>query len=89
MAHGLDHVSTRMRNTIKAVGPLMNSVMAAKAHNIDLSTAENWLLRPELQEVYSAAVAQNISEKVSTPRSRLRQLNLTTSCKDFVVPIAY
>lgn len=42
----------------------VNERMSKTTTNIDLSTSENWLLRPELVEICQDAIAQTLSPKV-------------------------
>ncbi|KAI6298192.1 putative secondary metabolism biosynthetic enzyme [Pyricularia oryzae] len=65
MAADLSHISSRMRDTVEFITPLIDEALATKSHCIDLATAENWLLRSELREMYSASIAGHMEEKAS------------------------
>lgn len=59
------HISSRMRDTILSISPRIDAALATKSACIDLATAENWLLRSELRNIYSASIAGHIKEKAS------------------------
>ncbi|KAF2276638.1 1-aminocyclopropane-1-carboxylate synthase [Westerdykella ornata] len=66
-------LSKRGWSNVEAIMPKIKGAvterMAKTTTNIDLSTAENWLLRPELVEICRNAVKQNLDEKhFSYPR---------------------
>lgn len=51
--------------------------MSKTTDNIDLSTAENWLLRLELIEICRAAIREKLVPRVRFPCSDVRTLPLT------------
>jgi gliotoxin/aspirochlorine biosynthesis aminotransferase len=61
-------LSKRGWATVEGIMPKINDAVAEKLKkvntNIDLSTAENWLLRPELVALCKDAVAQDLSARV-------------------------
>ena len=63
-------VSTRMSTVIAAVMPKIAVTVANRTSsatpNIDLATAENWLVRDELVTLFMEAVAKNLDPKVFT-----------------------
>ena len=63
-------VSTRMSTVIAAVMPKIAVTVANKTStatpNIDLATAENWLVRDELITLFMEAVAKNLNHRVMT-----------------------
>ncbi|MCJ1251406.1 hypothetical protein MMC30_008639 [Trapelia coarctata] len=68
-AHGL---SVRMNSTVAALMPQISSTIADRSSietpKIDLATAENWLLRPELIALCKSAVAKDLTaERFSYP----------------------
>ena len=66
----LDQISTRMRDTMASVMPKIDSALSGRSSSIDLSTAENWLVRPELEEIYKAAIQSGLSSEVSSASTR-------------------
>jgi hypothetical protein len=62
-------LSKRGWATVEGIMPKIKDAVAEKSKkvntNIDLSTAENWLLRPELVALCKDAVAQDLSARVS------------------------
>jgi len=60
----LSQVSSRMKDTIASIVPKIDVALSDKSSRIDLATAENWLLRPELAETYKTALQNGISSEV-------------------------
>lgn len=63
-------LSTRMNDTISAILPKIAATITERTSTggfakIDLSTAENWLLRPELVALCKDAISQNLTASVS------------------------
>lgn len=63
--HGL---SSRGWSNIEAIMPKIKSAVEQRSiennTNIDLSTAENWLLRPELIDTCKKSIARGLEAKV-------------------------
>lgn len=62
-------LSTRMNDTIAAILPKIAATITERKSTggvakIDLSTAENWLLRPELVVLCKDAISQNLKASV-------------------------
>jgi hypothetical protein len=61
-------LSTRMRSSVAALLPKIAASIAERTSigpaKIDLATAENWLLRPELITLCNDAIAQKLTEEV-------------------------
>ncbi|KAK0617476.1 pyridoxal phosphate-dependent transferase [Immersiella caudata] len=75
-----NQLSSRMRDTIVSIAANIDKTMANRVSCIDLATAENWLIRPELQEIYQAAISSGISSKnLSYPDSLAGDLELRES----------
>lgn len=60
----LNQLSSRMRDTIASLMTKVDKTVSGRSTSIDLATAENWLLRPELQEIYGDAIQSGITSKV-------------------------
>lgn len=62
-------LSTRMSKSVASMLPHIAATIAERTSKgpakIDLATAENWLLRPELLEICKDAIAQNLTADVS------------------------
>jgi hypothetical protein len=67
--------------TVEGIMPKIKDVVAERLKkantNIDLSTAENWLLRPELVALCKDAVAHNLSARVR----HFGECNASQSCE--------
>jgi hypothetical protein len=68
--YDLSQVSPRMRDMIASIMPKIDVAILNRASSIDLATAENWLLRPELEEIYKSALQASISSQVCTISSQ-------------------
>lgn len=64
------NLSQRGWSNVEAIMPKIKGAVEqrkiANNTNIDLSTAENWLIRPELIEICNEAIVQNLEAKVHT-----------------------
>lgn len=62
-------LSKRMSKSVASMLPHIAATIAERTSKgpakIDLATAENWLLRPELLEICKDAIAQNLTAEVS------------------------
>ncbi|KAI9792514.1 MAG: hypothetical protein M1816_002034 [Peltula sp. TS41687] len=60
-------LSVRARSNVELVMPILRKMIEEKKHAldtaIDLSTAENWLIRNELLHIYKTALAENITPR--------------------------
>ncbi|KAF5984798.1 1-aminocyclopropane-1-carboxylate synthase 1 [Fusarium bulbicola] len=57
-------LSPRMRDTVAANLPTVSSSLNDRSSDkIDLATAENWLIRPELQRLYKEAIQSHLKEE--------------------------
>lgn len=57
-------LSSRMQKPASAILPKIAATIADRtdaAHKIDLATAENWLIRPEIAEIYKDALQKNLT----------------------------
>lgn len=67
----LDGLSSRMSNIIASVLPKIAVTISERSSNgpakIDLATAENWLARRELIDIYKQAIAQDLDPQVYCP----------------------
>lgn len=74
--HGL---SQRGWNNVEGIMPKIRAAVQERkvtnSANIDLSTAENWLIRPELIDICKESIAQNLEPRVSNKRKK------TKTCK--------
>ena len=65
-------ILVRMKSTVAAILPQISSTIAERTlpghARIDLSTAENWLLRPELVKICQDAIADTLTAKVKPCR---------------------
>jgi hypothetical protein len=63
------HLSERGYSNVEAIMPKIKDAVDQRKlktnTNIDLSTAENWLIRPELTELCKTSIAENLAEIVS------------------------
>jgi hypothetical protein len=70
------HLSTRMHNSVASMLPQIAATVAERTSKsppkIDLATAENWLLRPELLELCKDAFVAKLTASVSPSVSRRR-----------------
>lgn len=61
-------ISSRGRNNVDAIMPKISALIEEKfkspASTIDLSTAENWLIRTELMAIYKAGVNDQLEARV-------------------------
>ncbi|KAF5581612.1 1-aminocyclopropane-1-carboxylate synthase 1 [Fusarium pseudocircinatum] len=56
-------LSSQIRDTVKAILPTVSSTLNDRSSDkIDLATAENWLIRPELQRLYKEAIQRHLTE---------------------------
>jgi hypothetical protein len=73
-------LSRRAHASIDDIMPRIRGVVADRSAtqnaNIDLSTAENWLLRPQLVEMCKDAISQHLTTKVERPTVLSRNLAL-------------
>lgn len=62
-------LSSRMSNVIASVLPKIATTVGERSSKgpakIDLATAENWLARRELIDIYKQAIAQDLDPQVS------------------------
>lgn len=68
-------LSSRMQKMASAILPKIAATIAERTsavRKIDLATAENWLLRPEIVEICKNAIQENLTEAVSTSRLYFR-----------------
>jgi aspartate/methionine/tyrosine aminotransferase len=74
------NLSKRGWATVEAVMPRIKGAVAERSKkqntNIDLSTAENWSIRPELVAICKDAICQNLSTKVSLPSVSFYKANM-------------
>lgn len=63
---GLDQLSERMKDTVASIVPGITSALENRTNKIDLATAENWLVRRELQNIYKTAIHEGITSEVLT-----------------------
>lgn len=63
-----NNLSRRGWSNVEAIMPKLKGALEQRQMpnntNIDLSTAENWLIRPELIEICKEAIDQNLEAKV-------------------------
>ena len=63
-------MSKRGFANIESIMPRINDQVTerqkVKNHNIDLSSAENWLIRPELVEICKDAIQKDLTAKVGS-----------------------
>lgn len=68
------NLSERGWATVEGILPKIKDTVAERSKkvntNIDLSTAENWLIRPELVNICKDAIDENLSPKVSLPEPK-------------------
>ena len=61
-------MSKRGKANVDAIIPKIKAAVADRSKpatsNIDLSTAENWLIRPELIEICKSAISENLQAEV-------------------------
>ena len=58
-------ISERMKGVVTTLLPKIESAVSARnPNNIDLATAENWLIRPEVISLYKEAVQQHLVPEV-------------------------
>lgn len=61
-------LSARGRSNVELIMPMISKLIAEKQRSqditIDLSTAENWLIRNELIDIFKAAIAENLIPRV-------------------------
>jgi gliotoxin/aspirochlorine biosynthesis aminotransferase len=65
----MEGLSSRMQKPASAILPKIASTIAERTNTstsrrIDLSTAENWLIRPELVEIYKDAIQNQLTTAV-------------------------
>lgn len=72
------NLSKRGWANVEAIMPKIKGAvserMSKTTSNIDLSTAENWLIRPELVEICRIAIAEKLGPRVCHPCSDVRFL---------------
>ena len=73
-------MSSRGSANVDEIMPKITATVAERSKpqtsNIDLSTAENWLIRPEVIEICKVAIAENLCpEVISTPTYGIVQLS--------------
>lgn len=65
----MEQLSSRMQKPVLAILPKIAATIAERTNartsrKIDLSTAENWLIRPELVEIYKDAIQNQLTVAV-------------------------
>lgn len=69
-AHTPGGLSTRSSTMVQAIMPKISAAVAERTRlenpNIDLSTAENWLMREDLLKICKDAIAKELGSKVDT-----------------------
>lgn len=67
-------MSKRGFSNVEAIMPKIRAQVAERTKttnfNIDLSTAENCLIRPEVMEIYKKAIQEGLSSSVSLTEKR-------------------
>jgi hypothetical protein len=67
----MEELSSRMQKPASAILPKIAATIAERtsartSRKLDLSTAENWLIRPELVEIYKDAIQNQLTVAVCT-----------------------
>jgi hypothetical protein len=83
-------LSERMCSTVESVMPKIATQLAHRNSSnppIDFSTAENWLIRPELVEFIKTAVAKELDEHVSSLVliASYKEISLLTIRSGFII----
>jgi hypothetical protein len=65
----MEQLSSRMQKPATAILPKIAATIAERtsartSRKLDLSTAENWLIRPELVEIYKDAIQNQLTVAV-------------------------
>lgn len=69
-----------MHRPASAILPKIAATIAERTsatRKIDLSTAENWLIRPEVVEIYKSALQKNLTASVRTSHRLASLLSLS------------
>lgn len=65
-------LAPHMRDIVATVLPAVSSNLTDRSSNkIDLATAENWLIRPELQRLFKEAIQSHLTKDVCVGNHRL------------------
>jgi hypothetical protein len=83
-------LSERGSANVAAIMPKIKGAVAERTRkdnvNIDLSTAENWLLRPELVVLCKNSIVEGFEASVSTKKILLKQVTWLNYCDNSTCP---